>query len=174
MFGKARLKSIIGGEIHCPTSQLRVLVVDERVSLHSVMRPTLHKLGIDDFDEAVTVSQGLAKLKDPDGPEYDLVICGSAGPELDPLAFCNRVRRTATLRNKQIPILVLTGEEDRLLLDVVLDAGASAVMSRPVSAAELLRRIERAVGICFDQAARVVARPRRRLAAHAFIRPFGW
>lgn len=174
MFGQARTKSISGIEIQCPASQLRVLVVDGRDNLRSVMRPTLQKLGIGDFDEAGTVVQGLAMLKDPDGKDYDLVICGSAGPELDPLAFCNRVRRTAALRNKQIPILVLTGEEDRLLLDVVMDAGASAVMSRSVSAAELLKRIERAVGICFDQAVRAVARPRPRLAMHAFTRPFGW
>jgi CheY-like chemotaxis protein len=154
MFGSRKEKSIDAADLECPASQLRVLVVDDRVSSRSVVRPTLRALGIVDIDEALTAAQGLAMLRHPDGKDYDLVVCGSSGKAVDPLAFCNTVRRADSLRSKRIPILVLTGEEDRLLLDVVLSAGAAGVVNRPVSAPQLLERIERAVGICFDRVIR--------------------
>ena len=154
MFGLRKTKSIGAAGFECPASQLRVLVVDDRVSSRSVVRPTLRALGIVDVDDALTTAQGLEMLKTPDGREYDLVVCGSSGKAVDPLAFCNSVRRTERLRNKRIPILVVTAENDRLLRDVVLSAGAAGVINRPVSAPALLERIEAAVGICFDRVIR--------------------
>jgi CheY-like chemotaxis protein len=56
------------------------------------------------------------------------------------------VRRDDDLRNRRIPILLLTAERDKLVLDVLRQVGATAIAHKPISGPELKVVIERLVG----------------------------
>ena len=60
--------------------------------------------------------------------------------------FCNHVRRDRDDVIRAIPIIILTGEQDTFVHDVTKQVGATTVLVKPVSAADLKTQIEAAVG----------------------------
>ncbi len=64
--------------------------------------------------------------------------------------FLHRLRRDHSLPAKDIPVIVLTGETDPLVLAVARQVGATAIMKKHVSARELGSEIEAAVGFKLD------------------------
>jgi CheY-like chemotaxis protein len=63
------------------------------------------------------------------------------------MELLNKLRRDDT---HHIPIIILTGDSDKLVHQVTEQIGAVAVMTKPVSAQELLSGIEKAVGFSMD------------------------
>ncbi len=65
---------------------------------------------------------------------------------MDGLQFSNEIRRSKDPRVAGIPILILTGEQDTFIHEVVEDAGVTKVLLKPISGEELGKEIEAAVG----------------------------
>ena len=68
---------------------------------------------------------------------------------MDGMQFCNVVRNDKNLRNHHVPILMLTGDSDEVLHEVSKQVGAMEVLTKPVTAEELGKHIEKAVGYAF-------------------------
>jgi CheY-like chemotaxis protein len=79
----------------------------------------------------------------------DVIICDLHMDEMDGMQFCNNVRNDKNLRNHGVPIVMLTGDLDKLLHEVSRQVGAMSVLTKPVSAEELGHHIEKAVGYAF-------------------------
>lgn len=135
------------------TNPLRVLVIDDHRSMRSIIRNLLHKVGIENIAEAENGKVALAYLRTPDTEFPDVIICDLHMDEMDGMQFCNIVRSDKNLRNHHVPILMLTGDLDQLLHEVSKQVGAMEVLTKPITAEELGRHIEKAVGYAF-------ARPR--------------
>ncbi len=129
---------------------IRVLVVDDQRSMRSIVRRLLSQVGISDVEEAGNGEQALALLRNPSFADPDVIICDLHMDTMDGLEFCNQVRRDEGIRNRAIPILVLTGDQDTLIHEVSRQVGATAVLEKPISADELVKQIHTAIGFSVD------------------------
>jgi two-component system, cell cycle response regulator DivK len=66
----------------------------------------------------------------------DLVVLDIAVPGIDGIEFCRRLR--ADERTRDVPVLAVTGYEDRQYPDRVLTAGANHVLMKPCDADVLI------------------------------------
>lgn len=129
---------------------IRVLVIDDQRSMRSIVRRLLSQVGITDVEEAENGEQALALLRQPNFTDPDVIICDLHMDHVDGLEFCNQVRRDESIRNRAIPILVLTGDLDTMIRDVSIQVGATAVLAKPISAIDLLKEIHDAIGFSDD------------------------
>ncbi len=76
----------------------------------------------------------------------DVILCDLHMKTMDGMEFCNTMRRDKSIPRPEIPIIILTGDQDPLMHEVTRQIGAATVLVKPVSAEELLSKIEAAVG----------------------------
>lgn len=128
------------------TFSIRVLVVDDHGTMRKIIRSLLHNVGIDDVTEAANGEEALEVLRQKRVKDPDVIICDLHMDKMDGTEFCNLARRDENIRKRAIPVLILTGDDDELIHDVALQLGAKAVLTKPISAPDLLREIQSAVG----------------------------
>ncbi|MBT4711036.1 MAG: response regulator [Alphaproteobacteria bacterium] len=129
-----------------PLEDLRILVVDDQRSMRSILRRLLNEIGIRDIIEGSSGEDALEKIQIPYEKAPDLVICDLYMEHMDGLEFSNLVRRQKVEKLAGIPILILTGEQDKMIVGVAKQAGATKVLSKPISAPELKIEISAAIG----------------------------
>lgn len=71
----------------------------------------------------------------------DIVLMDIAVPGLDGIELCRRLR--ANERTRTLPVLAITGYDDRQYPDRVLDAGANRVLIKPCDSATLIAEMRR-------------------------------
>ena len=128
-----------------PLSELQVLVVDDQKSMRGILRGLLQSIGIRGVTEAANGLEALAHLQNTK-KQCDLIMCDLYMEKMDGMELCNRIRNDAVLRSRLIPILILTGETNQLVLDVVQQVGAATILKKPVAPQELKSTIQRLVG----------------------------
>ena len=126
--------------------QIRVLVIDDQRTMRMIVRRLLVAGGVRNVSEAANAMVALQKLRSGELKEPDVVICDLHMDEMDGLEFCNAVRRDQTMLKGSTPILVLTGDDDPMIHDVVAQVGAAKVLLKPISSVALLKEIETAIG----------------------------
>ncbi len=114
--------------------------------MRSIIRQLLHQVGIDDVVEAENGEQAFDMLRNAGNTDPDVIICDVHMDQMDGIEFCNRVRRDEAIRNRAIPILMLTGDRNRLVHEVAQQVGAAKVLTKPITAHDLLGEIEHAIG----------------------------
>lgn len=127
-------------------SPLTVMIIDDHRSMRSIIRSLLNQIGVTSTIEAEDGVQALEQLNRIGAPEIDLILCDLMMDGMDGLEFANNLRRSQTLSKSQTPLLILTAETDKFLLDVVRQVGVSDIVNKPISAPDLCRRIEQLVG----------------------------
>ena len=127
-------------------SSIRVLVVDDQRTMREIIRRLLGQIGVHDVDGAENGEQALEKLLNPTADKPDIVICDLHMEKMDGMDFCNHVRRNKNEAIRNIPVIILTGEQDPFVHDVTKQVGATTVLVKPVSAGDLKTQIEAAVG----------------------------
>lgn len=125
---------------------LCALIVDDQHTMRRIVRSLLSAIGISQVLEAANGQEALDLLVKPEGASVDLIICDLNMPEMDGLAFCNQLRRTEQLRNRHIPVLILTATRDEMVLEVVRQVGAAGVAHKPISAPELRSHMQNLLG----------------------------
>ncbi len=129
---------------------LRVLVVDDQATMRPIVRRLLTQVGIDDVDEAANGEEALAKLRNPRVKDPDVIVSDLHMDGIDGLELCNIIRRDERIRNRSIPIVVLTGDDDKLIHEVSEQVGAVKVLIKPVNAKDLFDCIQIAIGFSVD------------------------
>lgn len=117
--------------------------------MRMIVKNLLRAIGVEHIAEAANGKEGLKYLRNRDMRFPDFIICDLHMDEMDGMHFCNVVRSDKNLRNQHVPILVLTGDADKLLHDVSRQVGAVSVLTKPVSADVLGSHIEKALGYAF-------------------------
>ena len=125
---------------------LSVLVIDDQKSMRSILRSLLKQIGVGNVEEAGGGEEAIGRLVNSQIKFPDLIICDLHMEKMDGLEFCNTVRRSEALRNRSVPILMLTGDRDDLLHEVSKQVGALSVLTKPITAEELKGHISTAVG----------------------------
>jgi CheY-like chemotaxis protein len=113
-----------------------VLVVDDDAAVRALFASFLRRAGIDvdlacDGVDAV----GRLRLRVPDA-----VVCDLEMPNMDGLAFCQRLRADATSR--AVPVVIVSGG-GMLALGRALEAGCDAVLAKPCSGTVLVATVAR-------------------------------
>ena len=128
------------------TVSIRALVVDDQRTMRSIIRDLLNRVGIHDVVEAEDGEMALEILRNPMVEDPDVIICDIHMKNMDGTEFCNSVRRDDQLRDRAIPIIILTGDQNKLIHEVARQVGAATVLIKPIAASDLEREIEVAIG----------------------------
>jgi len=119
------------------TPAFTVLVVEDDPETRQLYTEALTQGGFG-VDQAHNGHQALDKaLKSPP----DLVVMDIAVPGIDGIELCRRLR--ADERTRDVPVLAVTGYEDRHYPDRVLTAGANHVLIKPCDADLLISEARR-------------------------------
>ena len=130
---------------------LKILIVDDNSELLELLR-----LGLKDAGFVVaTAANGLEALEKARALGPDLVVLDLVLPELDGFAVCESLKRDPD--TAAIPIIVITGLSSEFTRYAGLEAGADAYVTKPVTPAELVSKINE----CLSRPCRV-AKPTRR------------
>ena len=129
---------------------LTTLIVDDQRSMRRIVKQLLANIHMHKTLEAEDGQQALDLLTDPKTPWIDLIICDLVMERMDGLGFLNRLRGDADLRQRHIPVLILTAERNELLLDVVRQVGAADIAHKPISSPALRAKIETLIGLQFS------------------------
>jgi CheY-like chemotaxis protein len=104
----------------------RVLIVEDDPETRHFYAEAFHRSGFE-TEEAHNGHQALAKALT--SPQPDLILTDIAVPGLDGIELCRKLR--ADDRTRSIPVLAITGYEDRHYPDRVRTAGADHVLMKP-------------------------------------------
>ncbi|MGD2133049.1 MAG: response regulator [Maricaulaceae bacterium] len=122
-------------------SAVRVLVVDDQLTMRTLIRTHLKELSITQIEEAVDGEDGLAKTLEF---KPHLVLTDFNMPKLDGLGLLRAIRSHEATR--QIAVFLLTGRADKDLVQRAVQFGVNNYMVKPFSAATLKEKIEEVFG----------------------------
>ncbi len=126
-------------------SDLTALMIDDQKTMRSIVRNLLGTVGIKKVQEAEDISQAIQLLLSaPEKPDFivtDLHMEKGGG-----IDFLARLKADPKLSELDIPVVLLTGETNRELLDRAIQAGASQIVGKPCTAQELGRALGKALG----------------------------
>ena len=122
-------------------SSISVLVVDDQMTIRSLVRSGLQQLGFQNIDEAGDGEQGLRALI---ARPAQLVITDFNMPKLDGLGLLRAIRAHPPLA--KTGVIMLTGRADKELVQRAVQFGVNNYLVTPFTVATLKDKIESVVG----------------------------
>lgn len=117
---------------------LRVLVVDDsRFSLNHIVH-LLQQMGIEQIWQARDGREAAEAIRDR---QFDLVITDFHMPEMDGEQLTHYIRQLS--EQPDVPVLMITSEQDRTRLASVQQAGVSALIDKPFDVATIRNLLQR-------------------------------
>jgi two-component system chemotaxis response regulator CheY len=121
---------------------IKVLVVDDQMTIRSLVRTGLQQLGFTDIQEAVDGEDGFRAMLGPAPPK--LIISDFNMPKLDGLGLLRAVRSHEPIRTTAY--IMLTGRADADLVKRAVQFGANNYLVKPFTVATLKEKIEQVFG----------------------------
>jgi two-component system, cell cycle response regulator len=115
----------------------RILIVDDNAMIRSEIKAVLMKDG--SFTHFMEAADGLTAFKTIMDCPPDLVLCDLVMPGFDGLKFLGLKASRKEL--EQIPVIILTAEDDLDRKAEILERGASDYVTKPFHEKELLARV---------------------------------
>jgi len=115
----------------------RILIVDDNAMIRSEIKAVLMKDG--GFSHFMEASDGLTAFKTIMENPPDVVLCDLVMPGFDGLKFLGLKASRKEL--EQIPVIILTAEDDLDRKAEILERGASDYVTKPFHEKELLARV---------------------------------
>lgn len=113
----------------------RILIVEDEKQLARLMELELEHEGYEPVVE-YNGKDGLARLKEQDGNNIDLVLLDIMLPEMDGMEVCKEIRSFS-----EIPVIMVTARDAVPDKVKALDIGADDYITKPFAIEELLARI---------------------------------
>ena len=117
------------------------LIIDDSPVARRALRKALVASGL--FDEVLEAADGaeaLERVAGDSADRLDLVLCDLLMPGIDGFELLERLQ--ADPRLADVPVIVLTGEEDLETKVQALESGASDYLTKPFADAELMARVK--------------------------------
>jgi diguanylate cyclase (GGDEF)-like protein len=115
-----------------------VLIIDDSDTVRDLIIRTLREACL--FDQYRQARDGIEGIKSLIAAKADVIICDLEMPRMDGFKFLSLVNSRQDLRD--IPIIMLTGREDRELKIKGLEQGACDYVTKPFDAGELVARVK--------------------------------
>ncbi|HVY87744.1 MAG TPA: response regulator [Hyphomonadaceae bacterium] len=122
-------------------SAIRVLVVDDQLTMRGLARSTLQQLGFSDISDAGDGEEGLKSLVNK--PAH-LVISDYNMPKMDGLGLLRAIRAHPPIANTAF--IMLTGRADKELVQRAVQFGVNNYLVKPFTVADLKGKIEQVFG----------------------------
>jgi two-component system chemotaxis response regulator CheY len=123
---------------------MRILVVDDFMTMRRVVRGLVREMGLGDVVEAASGAAALDLLRT--GP-VDAVISDIEMPTLGGFELLSAIRRDAAL--KHLPVLMVTAEARKDEILRCMQAGATGYLVKPFTRATLEEKLRLAVPTMF-------------------------
>ncbi len=120
---------------------MRVLLCDDSGTMRTIQVRCLNKLGITDIVEAEDGQQALDFYEKNDA--FDVILSDWNMPNMDGLTLLKEIR----LRNKDIPVIMITTEAERARVVAAIQAGVSDYLVKPFTPDGLAEKLEKWVTI---------------------------
>lgn len=117
---------------------LRVLVIDDSRHMINIVKAILRGFGVKDIYEAESAAEAFALLRNT---PVDIVMVDMAMQPLDGVDFVKLVRTSPDSENRFVPIIMLTAYSERPKVEAARDAGVTEFCAKPVTAAEIYRKV---------------------------------
>ena len=125
-----------------------ILIVDDSLDQQTLLRSILKQAGHTDLLSAESAKAAFSML-DMDGQapptQIDLILMDILMPELDGVEACRQIK--SRLHLCDIPIIMVTANNDRSNLQAAFAAGANDYITKPVHSLELLARASSALAL---------------------------
>lgn len=122
-------------------SALKVLLVDDQLSMRALARTALQQIGITNIDDASDGEEAFRALVQK---PVHLVISDFNMPKLDGLGLLRAIRSHEPVRG--IAFIMLTGRADKELVQRAMQFGVNNYIVKPFTAAQLKEKIEDVFG----------------------------
>jgi len=122
-------------------SAIKVLVVDDQLTMRALIRSALQEIGFRDIVDAGDGEEGLKSLITRPAT---LIISDFNMPKLDGLGLLRAVR--ANEPTKKAAFIMLTGRADKELVQRAIQFGVNNYVTKPFSPAQLRQKIESVFG----------------------------
>ncbi len=122
--------------------KIQILVIDDSATTRKITRKLLNDLGYDSVEEAIDGASGWNKIVGAESP-ITLVICDWHMPNLSGLNLLKKIRAVDQIKN--LPFIMLTGENKKDEVMKAIQAGASAYLVKPLESTVLKNAIEKAL-----------------------------
>ncbi len=128
----------LSAEISQRLAALKVLVVDDELTMRKVARSLLQSIGVKTIFEAVDGRAGLdaVRIYAPDVVILDWEMPGPNGPQ-----FVRQVRSPDSFPFPDVPIIMLTAYGERSRVVEAVRLGVNEYLLKPVSTSALLARL---------------------------------
>jgi two-component system, chemotaxis family, chemotaxis protein CheY len=120
---------------------IKVLVVDDQLTMRALIRSALQEIGFRDIADAGDGEEGLRSLQKR--PAH-LVISDFNMPKVDGLEFLRSVRGNEATR--KTAFIMLTGRADKELVVRAMQYGVNNYITKPFSSGSLKQKIEGVFG----------------------------
>ena len=125
-----------------PTAvSIKTLIVDDQQTMRSLIRTSLHALGITQTREAPDGEEGLRALI---SAPCNLVITDFNMPKLDGLGLLRAIRAHGP--TSKTAVIMLTGRADRELVQRAVQFGVNNYLVKPFTVAQLKGKLEAVFG----------------------------
>ena len=118
--------------------QVRVLLLEDNLSMRTLIITVLRMLGIPNVKASANVDQAMVELEMQE-PDIAIVDCDN-DPKEGP-KFIRAMRRFEDGRFAEVPVILLSAYADRQMVDRARNAGANDLLVKPFSPRILLQHI---------------------------------
>lgn len=115
-----------------------VLIIDDSDSVRARIISTLESYGL--FDRYHEADDGLEGFKRLLSAPVDVILCDLEMPRIDGFKFLNMIKARPDLQD--VPVIILTGMNDRELKIKGLEQGANDFITKPFDPEELVARVK--------------------------------
>jgi two-component system, chemotaxis family, chemotaxis protein CheY len=123
-------------------AKLKVLVVDDNQHMTSIVKTILRGFGVKDSFEAHNADDALDLLR---SQPVDLIVLDYAMDPVDGPQLARMIRTGPESSHTFAPIIMLTAYAEKSKVEAARDAGVTEFCAKPVSAAELYRKVRVAI-----------------------------
>ena len=119
---------------------MHVMIIDDQEVMRNIIRKLLAKANPAQVTEATNGAQALEMLRSGE-VDPDVILCDLHMEKMDGSQFLRELRSDKANVNNKKPVLILTGDKNERAHEVSRQMGASKVLTKPISADDLIRQI---------------------------------
>ena len=122
--------------------KVRFLVVDDNAHMVNIVKTILRGFGAEHVMEAKSAHEAFQRLKND---SVDIVVLDYLMGDQDGVEFLKKLRSEEDSPAPYVPVIMLTAHSDRARVEAARDAGATEFCAKPITAAEMLRKIAQVI-----------------------------
>ncbi len=121
-------------------ADLNVLLIEDDRHMRTLIRNVLMALGVKDVAEA---TDGAAAIEEMNAFRPNLILCDMKMTPVGGLKFVRALRTNPNTPFRLVPVIMVTAYADLESVADARDVGVTEFMAKPISAADLEKRIQR-------------------------------